>query len=132
MNEMSVNDQYKTICNLVKQKRLKEALTQLESYLYQCNTYDLQTRLEQLQSSYHYMLQYMKDGVKDPDRKKLHEKLLTDTLEIADQVRLSILDESSNQLYHYNRRIHKSDGNQLSIAKAKDIRSEERRVGKEC
>ena len=53
-----------------------------------------------MQSSSQYMLQYMKEGVNDPDRKKLHAKLLTDTLEITDQVRLSVLDEVSNEYYH--------------------------------
>ena len=72
MNEMTVNEQYQSICHLIKQKRLKEALVQLESYLWQCNKYELQTRLEQLQTSYHYMLQYMKSGVNDLDRNNLH------------------------------------------------------------
>lgn len=31
------------------------------------------------------MLQYMRQGVEDPERRKLYQKLLTDTLEITDQ-----------------------------------------------
>ena len=104
MNEMTVNEQYQAICHLIKQKRLKEALIQLESYLWQCNKYDLKTRLEQLQTSYHYMLQYMKVGVNDPGRKKLHEKLLIDTLEVTDQTKLAILDDISTEYYHRCRR----------------------------
>ena len=115
MNEMTVNEQYQSICHLIKQKRLKEALVQLESYLWQCNNYELQTRLEQLQTSYHYMLQYMKTGVNDPSRKKLHEKLLTDTLEVTDQVRLGILDESSNLYYHQCRRTYYRDHGAMPI-----------------
>ena len=101
---MTVNEQYQAICHLIKQKRLKEALIQLETYLWQCNKYDLKTRLEQLQTSYHYMLQYMKVGVNDPGRKKLHEKLLIDTLEVTDQTKLAILDDISTEYYHRCRR----------------------------
>ena len=117
MNEKTVNEQYSHICFLVKHKRLKEALGQLESFMWQCNRYDLQTRMEQLQMSYHYMLQYMRDGVNDPDRKKLHNKLLTDTLEITDQVRLSILDDVSNDLYQKCRRQYNVESTIIPIQK---------------
>ena len=117
MNEMTVNEQYQSICHLIKQKRLKEALVQLESYLWQCNKYELQTRLEQLQTSYHYMLQYMKVGVNDPGRKKLHAKLLTDTLEVTNQVKLSILDDISNSYYHRCRRTYYKEGQAFPISK---------------
>ena len=100
MNERSINEQYKCIVELIGQKRLKEALTQLESFLWQCPNWELRNRLEQLQTSYGFMLQYMKQGITDPERKKLYIKLLTDTLEIADQAHLLQLDDISTHYYH--------------------------------
>lgn len=116
MSEITVNDQYTAICHLIKQKRLKEALAQLESFTWQCNNYELKTRLEQMQMSYHYMLQYMKQGVADPDRSKLHKKLLTQAYEIADQIKLSILDDISNDFYHKTRRRIQLETTPYSIA----------------
>ena len=100
MNERTINEQYKYIVELIEQKRLKEALTQLESVLWQCPDWELRNRLEQLQTSYNFMLQYMKQGIADPERKKLYIKLLSDTWEIADQARLLQLDDISTRYYH--------------------------------
>ena len=66
MNEKTINEQYAYIRTLLEEKRLKEALMQLESLLWQCPDWDLRTRLEQLQTSYKYMLEYMKQGANDP------------------------------------------------------------------
>ena len=56
MNEKTINEQYAYIRTLLEEKRLKEALMQLDSLLWQCPDWDLRTRLEQLQTSYKYML----------------------------------------------------------------------------
>lgn len=100
MNEQLINEQYQYIIRLTGQKRLKEALAQLESFLWKCSDWSLRTRLEQVQTSYSYMLQYMRQGIEDPERKKLYLKLLTDTFEIADQARVALLDGVSTRYYH--------------------------------
>lgn len=66
MNEKTINEQYTYIRSLLEEKRLKEALMQLESLLWQCPDWDLRTRLEQLQTSYKYMLEYMAPRRKRP------------------------------------------------------------------
>ena len=76
MNEKTINEQYAYIRTLLEEKRLKEALMQLESLLWQCPDWDLRTRLEQLQTSYKYMLEYMKQGANDPERWNLYQKLV--------------------------------------------------------
>lgn len=50
MNEKTINEQYAYIYSLLEDRRLKEALIQLESLLWQCSDWDLRTRLEQLQT----------------------------------------------------------------------------------
>ena len=62
MNEKTINEQYAYIRSLLEEKRLKEALMQLESLLWQCPDWDLRNRMEQLQTSYKYMLEYMRQG----------------------------------------------------------------------
>ena len=100
MNEQSIQKQYNQIVNLLEDKRLKEALVQLDAFLYNGNDWSLRNRLEQIQTSYQYMLQYMKLGMKDPERQKLYRQLLADTWEIADQARLLQLDDISTRYYH--------------------------------
>ena len=108
MNEKSINEQYNHISTLLEEKRLKEALMQLESFLWQCSAWELRTRLEQLQTSYNYMLDYMRQGANDPERWNLYQKILTDTWEIADQARLLMLDTVSSRYYHEVRRTPRS------------------------
>ena len=43
MNEKTINEQYAYIRTLLEEKRLKEALMQLESLLWQCPDWDLRT-----------------------------------------------------------------------------------------
>lgn len=109
MNEKAINEQYTYIVELIGQKRLKEAMAQLESFLWQCPDHELRSRLEQLQTSYNFMLKYMKQGIADPERKKLHLKLLTDTLETTDQARISQLDGVSARYYHEVRKRRTQD-----------------------
>lgn len=108
MNEQLINEQHQHIVGLIEQKRLKEALTQLESFLQKCSDWSLRTGLEQIHTSYNYMLQYMRQGMEDPKRRELYQKLLTDTLEIADQSRIVLLDNISNSYYHQCR-THRSE-----------------------
>lgn len=104
MNEKTINEQFATVYSLLEKKRLREALVQLESFAWQYSDWDLHTRLEQLQTSYKYMLEYMKQGVNDPERWNLFQKMITDAWGIADKARLLMLDNVSSRYYHEVRR----------------------------
>lgn len=104
MNEKTINEQYAHIHTLLENKRLKEALMQLESLLWQCSDWDLKAQLEQLQTTYNYMLDYMRQGANDPERWNVYRKLMADTWSIADQSRLLMLDNVSPKYFHEVRR----------------------------
>ena len=108
MNEQAIQEQYQHIVSLLEQKRLKEAQVQLEAFLWNCNDWTLRNRLEQAKVSYQYMLQYMRQGVNDPERQKLYRQLLAETRELAEQARISLLDEVSTHYYHA---LHKNKRN---------------------
>ena len=108
MNEQAIQEQYQHIVSLLEQKRLKEAQIQLEAFLWNCNDWTLRNRLEQSKVSYQYMLQYMRQGVNDPERQKLYRQLLAETRELAEQARISLLDEVSTHYYHA---LHKNKRN---------------------
>lgn len=115
MNEQTIQEQYHHIIVLLQQKRLKEAQSQLEAFLWNSKSWPLRNRLEQVQTSYRYMLQYMQQGVNDPERQKMYRQLTTDTWEIADQGRLSLL-ENVSQHYYFSLR-----NNQEYLPKEYDI-----------
>lgn len=100
MNEQAIQKQYQHITALLEQKRLKEAQAELENFLGNCNNWPLRNRLEQSKVSYQYMLQYMRQGVTDPERQNLYRQLLVEAWEVADQTRIALLDEVSPHYYH--------------------------------
>ena len=108
MNEQAIQEQYRYIIRLLEQKRLKEAQIQLEAFSWNCNDWTLRNRLEQAKTSYQYMLQYMRQSVNDPERPKLYRQLLAETWEIAEQIRIGLLDEVSTHYYHA---LHKNKKN---------------------
>jgi tetratricopeptide (TPR) repeat protein len=101
MNDPYIDENYQKIIGLINQKRLKEAFVLLERFLSESALWDLSNQLQQIQTSYNYMLQYMRLGVPDPDRKKVYQKLRTDTIEITDWARIERLAFSPTYfLYH--------------------------------
>lgn len=99
MDEQTIKEQHKSIINLLKARRLKEAQFQLDAMLNTCGDWTLCNRLEQVKTSYNYMLQYMEQGINDPERNKLYIQLLAETWEIADQAQLILLDEVMTGYY---------------------------------
>ncbi len=89
MTEAVLNEQYRNIVRLIHQQRLKEALNSLEHFLAGGADWTLYSELERIRTSYNYMLQYMRQNVADPERHKLHSKLLTDALNVADHARVA-------------------------------------------
>lgn len=100
MKEEIIQEQYDHIADLLRNERLKEALELLSTLPSTESDWELHNKLEQIRTSYGYMLQYMRQGVKDNERTKLHRQLLADTWAIADQARLTALDEVSPTYYH--------------------------------
>lgn len=103
-----IHEQFQYITGLICKKRLKEAIVELKGFLVDAHEWELQQRLEQVEVAYNFMLDYMKQGAKDPTRSQMFHKLIRDTLSIADQAllaRLSLLPGISffntrNELHH--------------------------------
>lgn len=100
MTESTINEQYQEIIKLIRRKQLKDALAKLFVFLFDIpNNQKLTNELERIETSYGYMLEYMRKNMVDPDRKKLHTRLLTDALALADQIRTMKAASISSRLY---------------------------------
>lgn len=116
MNEKTINDQHTIICHFLEKQRLKEALLQLESFLWQCSDWNIKDRVEQIQSAYNLMLQYFRQGADDQQRSTVYQKLLTDTWEIADQAQMIMLnDASTHQTFEYCRKFKSGELKKLGL-----------------
>lgn len=99
MNEDSITQRYNLIASLLQSHRLREAQASLSDLLKGGGEWELRNRLEQSTTTYTYMLQYMRQGIDDPDRPRLYDRMLAETWEIADQARLHLLSGVSTRYY---------------------------------
>ncbi len=76
---------YNEIIHFLDQKRLKEGLVQLKAFAMKTDDWELQSDIENLQMTYHYMLQYAAQGQADPEREKMFRTLLRKGYELADR-----------------------------------------------
>lgn len=74
--ESTMHEGIKDIYNLLDNKRLKEALVQLQAVSTQVPDWKLRNRIEELQETYGYMLQYARKGIQDPNRLKMYSHIL--------------------------------------------------------
>ena len=108
MKESAIYEQYQYIISLIIKKQLKEALEELKEYVADTPDWELGNKLERIQTSYTYMLRYMRQNATDPDRKKLHTKLLAETWEVAEQARIQKSAPTSTRYYYKTRDYLKS------------------------
>ena len=75
MNKKEIESQYKQISLLLRNNRLLEAMVQLDAILQDSKLYRLSAKLDEVRTSYRYMLQYMSQGVADENRAHLFGQL---------------------------------------------------------
>lgn len=99
MKKSDINDRYHEICSSLSEMRLIDAFKQLENLLILYPEWELNSQLDQLRTSYRYMLQYLLMGTEDPGRQKLHHKIITDTWKIADRLSHHLLVSHTKSTY---------------------------------
>lgn len=99
MKKGDINDRYHEICSSLSEMRLIDAFKQLENLLLLNPEWELNSQLDQLRTSYRYMLQYLLMGTEDPGRQKLHHKIITDTWKIADRLSHHLLVNHTKSTY---------------------------------
>ena len=103
MNELTIKEYRKNIASLIQCKMLKEAFAQMEALLSQFPEWGMQNQLDHLKTSYDYMLQYMRQGVNDPQREKLYQGIVNEAYALSEQISFFALDLVSSTLLHTTR-----------------------------
>ena len=76
---------YEQIIELLDQRRLKEALIQLQALASEIEDWQLSADIENIATTYTYMLQYAAQGTSDPERPKLYHSLRKKAYELTDK-----------------------------------------------
>jgi tetratricopeptide (TPR) repeat protein len=95
INVSKIKSQYNRLCFLVSARRVKDALDVLKTMVSESGYSDFFIQQEHLEHTYEQMLNYMLEGVQDPERDRVYHKLLTSILELADRVKDQLLEQLS-------------------------------------
>ncbi len=108
MTDKELNIQYSGICNNLAERRLKPAFDQLETLITENGLGLLYDEWRNLDQTYHYMLQYTVEGIRDPERQKVYRRLIVSAFELADKVNEAIRSKYSSSIEYEKKRIFKN------------------------
>lgn len=109
MTNTEIETSYRGILSLLEEKRLKEAFyktAELAALL--PDKWQITDKLSELESSYRYMIQYMLDGLNDPNRQTFYNSLLLSAYMLADKTVECLLEKESTALYYQKKRYYKT------------------------
>lgn len=95
INVSKIKSRYKHLCHLVSVRRVKDAMDVLNRLVSESGYSDFFIQQEHLEHTYEQMLNYMLEGIQDPERDKVYNKLLTSILELADKVKDRLMESHS-------------------------------------
>ncbi len=105
MEEKDILQLHAHIIRLLDEKRLKEGLDSLRQLSAGIAGQDIRPAIEETETTYKYMLQYMEQNFADPERHNLYHKLLTDAYTWADKAKRLQLVPVSTRLYYEKLRL---------------------------
>ncbi len=92
------------IYDLLAERRLKDVFGKLASLVDELQDWQSRDKLNEMETSYRYMIQYMLDGVEDPERKRIYDHLVLSAYTLTDRVTDRLSAEGSPSQYYGWRR----------------------------
>ena len=91
MKVKEINKKYQEICQSISRRKVKRALDILKDLVVESQLGDLKDRLQEVETTYENILKYTVEGVQDPEREKVYNRLLRSILKLSDQANEKIL-----------------------------------------
>lgn len=115
MTSQKIKTYYAIIQENIKNKFILRAITDLKNLVVEIGTKKYDLEIENIETNYMYMLQYLKDGINDPQRNDIYNKILLSLYSISDKIKRDSLFETEPTLYYGNCRVVKAMGTSLPI-----------------
>lgn len=126
MSPGEVHNTYKKILVYLTEGRLKNAFEKTELLSSELQSSHYQQNLNDLQANYQLLLQYFMDGVKDPDRKQIYNRLIARIFALAAELRDQLLTRDSVN-YEFTQKRYFPFTPQMTFNELKDKLSRKRR-----
>lgn len=122
---------YRDITELLSKHNLKEALNKLGEFAGQTECWQMKSEIDNLKTTYDYMLQYASQGIQDPSRKDLYSQILRGAYAMGRKLEVvSELEKGTNYLSGKYRGMKNSRTYSEIFASLESV-SEELRTAKE-
>ena len=96
------------VMSYIDKGRLKEAIDTLKEDIEELQDWSLRTRFTQMETSYNYMLEYLREGTPDPTREAMYRSLTGECVLLNDLIAVARHTEHSTTVYYQNRRKYKN------------------------
>ena len=100
MTNSEISQKADNIIGFLQTKQLKNAFREITQLITFLNNWELMNELEKAETTYKYMLQYMTDGIDDPNREKVYNDLIRIAYGLADKT-FFLLREKQDERYYY-------------------------------
>ncbi len=91
MNTGTVIRKHREVCSLVIRKKVRQSFAVMSDMLDSVSVGELRDEFARLQMTYRNILKYTVEGIHDPERQKVYNRLLQDILRLNDRIRQDIL-----------------------------------------
>ena len=98
---------YIEICSHISKRRLKPAFDLTGKLISENNLGEYADEYRQIEETYHFMLKYTVEGIRDPERQKIYRKLIISLFDLADKVNETLLDKYSPSVIYARKRSFK-------------------------
>ena len=114
MLSKEIKEAQQYIYEALQQCHLQKAFGRLRSLTAILQEWDVNNKLNELETSYRYMIQYMLDGIVDPARKQVYDRLIAASYSLTDTLCDKLRINNDMSLYYTTRRSHRIANRTLS------------------
>lgn len=108
MDKIEILKLRKIITEHLDNRQLALAFKSLKTMVDETQQWDLSEELNRLSTSYSYMLQYLSQGILDPQRDNILSQILVDTYELSDKTVILLAADQSTHIFYQRNKQYKS------------------------
>jgi tetratricopeptide (TPR) repeat protein len=115
MDKTEISKLRNNIIEHLDNRQLALAFQNLKTIVDESQQWDLNEEFTSLTTSYKYMLQYLSQGVLDPQRDNILSQILVDTYELTDKTVIALASEQSTHIFYQRNKQYKNSSVQSMI-----------------
>lgn len=104
MTDKELKIKYDSICQNLTERKLKPAFDKIEALIQETGLVIHLDEWRNLEQTYSYMLKYTLEGIQDPERQKVYQKLIISAFQLIDKIKEEVLIKSSPSVQYEKKR----------------------------